>query len=228
MNTSVAQTIRQQHPSPWRPRLDTVAFGVLLACFNWPVFLGEVPWSWVFLPESVAAGEWWRVLTHPLAHVTWYHLLLDASAFLLLYDGLRQGRMLGRLAYVVAAAAGGLLASWLASPAFQEVGFCGLSGVAHGLMAVAALELADGTGKSRAQRKAGALAVGLVGLKAGWEAASGEALFQWLHFGLMGTPLAVSHAGGVVGGMLAFLLLSLRPAVDPGEHLGMPLEPVGG
>ena len=115
----------------------------------------RLPWIWVFLPKSVAAGEWWRVLTHPLAHVTWYHLLLDASGFLLLYDGLRQGRMLGRLAYVVAAAAGGLLASWLASPAFQEVGFCELSGVAHGLMAVAGLELAHGAGKSRAQRKAG-------------------------------------------------------------------------
>ena len=47
--------------------------------------------------------------------------------------------------------------------------------------------------------------------KAAVEAINGRVFFTFLHFGLMGDAVAVAHAGGVVGGLFAMLLLRLRP-----------------
>jgi len=204
---------------PGRLRIDTLIFTAIIVLFNGPLLLGELPLQWVLLPNRVAAGEWWRLFTHPFVHVTWYHLLLDAGAFLLLYEGLKQSVWLRRLAYVVGSGIGALGACWVASPDFAQTGFCGLSGIAHGLMVIAGLELLLDPNANRGQRRAGWLTLGLVVVKAGWEVTTGRVAFEWLHFGLMGTPLAASHAGGVLGGILAFVLLgginspSHRPAI---------------
>ena len=147
-----------------------------------------------FNPDAVAAGQWWRVLTHPFVHVSWYHLLLDGSAFVLLYRSLEQRR----LSHLVAAGAGSLLASLWYWPTIGQTGLCGLSGMAHGLMAVSALEMI------RRQDRLGWLCLLLVAGKSIWEAVTGQVFFTWLHFGLMGTPVAVCHLGGVVGGMLVW------------------------
>jgi hypothetical protein len=52
--------------------------------------------------------------------------------------------------------------------------------------------------------------------KAALEALSGRMFFTFLHLGLMGDPVAVSHAGGVIGGLLAILLV--RPSRSAVTH----------
>jgi rhomboid family GlyGly-CTERM serine protease len=186
-------------------------FLAIIVLLNWSLFLGEVPLRWVFHAQGLMEGEWWRLVTHPFVHVSWYHLLLDAGAFLLLYEGLRQPAWFRRLVYVIASGAGALAVCWLASPDFSQTGLCGLSGVAHGLMAIAGMELALDRQSTRGQRRAGWITLAVVVMKAGWEMLTGQVAFQWLHFGLMGTPLAASHAGGVLGG-LAMVFLQTRSA----------------
>jgi rhomboid family GlyGly-CTERM serine protease len=153
--------------------------------------------SLCFNPSAVVAGQWWRVVTHPFVHVSWYHLLLDGAAFLLLYHGLERHR----LRYVAATGAGSLLASLWFWPAIGTTGLCGLSGIAHGLMAVMALELIH-----RGDRL-GWSCLALVAGKAIWEGATGHVVFEGLHSGLIGTPVAVCHFGGVIGGAIAFAML---------------------
>src|SRR6476659_2296856 len=63
---------------PRRPEL--LVFAGLIILFSGPVLWGSMWQSMVFQPVAVRSGEWWRVLTHPFVHVTWYHLLLDATA----------------------------------------------------------------------------------------------------------------------------------------------------
>ncbi|HWI56938.1 MAG TPA: hypothetical protein VNZ22_06915 [Bacillota bacterium] len=138
-------------------------------------------------------------------HVTWYHLLLDGSAFLLLYHSLVESSLGRRLAYVCAGAAGSLLFSW--ATASSAIGLCGLSGIAHGLMAVSALELLISQTSHSAERRVGWASFGFVVAKAAFEALSGRMFFAFLDFVLLGSPVAVSHAGGIVGGLLAFLVL---------------------
>src|SRR5262245_14663245 len=71
-------------------RWDSWVFGLILIVFSVPVLTGAFPEKLVFLPDSVLSGEWWRLVTHPFVHVSWYHLLLDGTAFLLLYASLRE------------------------------------------------------------------------------------------------------------------------------------------
>lgn len=152
-----------------------------------------------FSPGAVAAGQWWRVVTHPFVHVSWYHLLLDGTAVLLLYHGLERHR----LWYVAATGAGSLLASLWFWPAIGTTGLCGLSGIAHGLMAVTALE------SIRHGDRFGWGCLALVAGKCVWEGFTGHVMFEALHFGMMGTPVAVCHLGGVLGGMTMFCVQRL-------------------
>jgi rhomboid family GlyGly-CTERM serine protease len=184
-----------------------MVFAALLAIFNAPL-LGGLFWdSMIFRPEAVGEGEWWRVLAHPFVHATWYHLLLDGAAFFLLYLSLAERRLAGRLACVVAGGFGSLMCSWWAAPAVSSGGLCGLSGIAHALMAVSAVEMISLADSDSAQRRLGWVSFVLVVGKAALEAVSGRMFFTFLHFGLMGEPVAVSHAGGVVGGLSMLWLL---------------------
>jgi rhomboid family GlyGly-CTERM serine protease len=189
-------------------RPELLLFLALLALFNIPVLTGSCCRSMVFLPQAVESGEWWRLFTHPFVHVTWYHLLLDGTAFLALYHSLIDASVLRRLLYVLAAGAGSLFFSWATAPGMSTSGLCGLSGIAHGLMAVSALELVSGQPQGSPEHRIGQLGLILVVGKAALEALSGRMFFTFLHFGLMGDPVAVSHAGGVIGGLFAMLLLN--------------------
>jgi rhomboid family GlyGly-CTERM serine protease len=183
-----------------------LGFIALLAVFNAPVLRGSWCHSMVFLPGAVEGGEWWRLFTHPFVHVSWYHLLLDGAAFLALYHSLVEGSVCRRLLYVLAAGAGSLLVSWAVAPGISTSGLCGLSGIAHGLTAVSALEAVVGQAPGSTERRVGLICFLLVAGKAALEALSGHMFFTFLHFGLMGEPVAVAHAGGVIGGLLAMLL----------------------
>ncbi len=151
-------------------------------------------------------GEWWRLFTHPFVHVTWYHLLLDGSAFIVLYQSLLEPRLISRLSFVFSGAAASLLVSWACMG--LDGGLCGLSGIAHGLMAVSGLELVARHPPHSAERRLGLITFILVVTKAAVEALTGRMCFSLLEFGLLGQPVAVSHAGGIIGSLLALALLS--------------------
>lgn len=186
-------------------RWDLALVATVLAAVNLPLLHGGFFESLIFLPEPAQAGEWWRILAHPFVHVSWYHLLLDATAFLILYNGLEQEAVCGRLMYLVASGVGALLAALWAAPMIASSGLCGLSGVAHGLMVISGLEMITAKSSHQTLRRAGALCFAAVVLKSGLEAVTGRAFFTSFHFGLLGTPVAVCHAGGVLGGIVAFL-----------------------
>jgi len=183
-------------------RPELFVFAIALAILNAPLFGGAWLQQFVFYPDLVAAGEWWRVVTHPFVHVSWYHLLLDGGAFFLLYPELREWSRARRLAAVACCALGSLLAA-MVSPAVASIGFCGLSGVAHGLMALSAVEMIRRTEKR--ERMAGWCALALVVGKAAIEAATGQVTLAFLHFNLMGVPIATCHAGGVIAGLMFVL-----------------------
>lgn len=209
---------RLESPQPsawWRTRPELCVFAGLILVFSGPALWGAAWRGMMFLPAAVQAGQWWRLLTHPFVHITWYHLLLDGAAFLLLYHGLLESRLSRRLLFVGASAVGSLLLAWGVDAAVFTTGLCGLSGIAHGLMAVSAVEmmLAQPRGSTEWRIGAGTFAV-VIG-KATWEVISGKVLFGFLYFGMVGQPVTVSHAGGIVGGLLAVVLLRMTHPVAP-------------
>ncbi|MDB6123345.1 MAG: hypothetical protein JWQ71_2338 [Pedosphaera sp.] len=190
-------------------RPELLLFGLLLAFFNAPVLVGSCWHSLMFRPDAVQSGQWWRLFTHPFVHLTWYHLLLDGVAFLTLYNSLLEIKFARRLTYIVAAAVGSLSLSWLTTPAGSGNGLCGLSGIAHGLMAVSALEIVASQPPHSTERRIGWFSFSVVVGKAAFEVLTGRMFFNFLDFGLLGSPVVVSHAGGIVGSLIA--LLFLRP-----------------
>lgn len=175
-------------------------FALIIAGVNWPLLLGRVQVHLLFLPDAVEAGQWWRLITFPLVHLSWYHLLLDAGGFLLVYQGLEEKRFSMKSVYIIGAGVGSLWLCLATSPGIDLRGLCGLSGLAHGLMAVSALEML----RYPDQRTWGWRLLATVVIKSAYELWRGKVLFDFLHMGLCGHPIAASHAGGVVGAILVF------------------------
>ncbi len=183
------------------------AWTILLLMVNLPLAWGEVRSSLLFLPDIVRQGQWWRIFTFPLVHLSWYHFLLDAGGFLLLFGCLEAKRWFARTLYIAGAGAGSLLLALAMDPVIDSQGLSGLSGIAHGLMAVSALEML----RHKDQRRWGWISLFTVVGKSTYELVSGHVLFEFLHMGLCGQPLAACHAGGVAGALIAFVLVHIRP-----------------
>ncbi|MFH0879215.1 MAG: hypothetical protein V2A34_05845 [Lentisphaerota bacterium] len=188
-------------------KLEVLAWTMALLIINASLAVGKVVTGLVFFPSAVMQHEWWRVVLSPLVHVNVYHLLLDGGAFLSLY-ALLGGTTFSRLRTVVLCSAGSLMAS-LTVPAIYSSGFCGLSGIAHGLLAYVALSLgtesrATVPGATLRTVAAWALWFLVVGksMVEGW---SGSVVLESWHLASVGLPLAACHTGGVIGGMMAWV-----------------------
>lgn len=183
--------------------VELVALLGITLLLNLPLLLtGMQVGDLAYSRSAVASGEWWRLITHPFIHVSRYHLILDGVAFALLYNGLHEANRSHRLATVGAAAAGSLIIACLASPLIATRGLCGLSGVAHGLMAVSALETVAARNLTTRTRRIAAIAFAAVVAKCAIECVAGTAFFAQLHPGDVGIPILECHAGGVLGAIV--------------------------
>lgn len=195
--------------------IDVALFVLVLVLVNLPLLGGGFRESLVFMPDYVWKGEWWRAPLHPFVHLSWYHFLLDAGAFLLLYHGLDERRVLRRLAFVAACGLGSLIVPVLTSPVVQTQGLCGLSGIAHGLTAISAIESIEREPRAHGRLLCfGAVSFMLLAVKSILEVLTGHVLLEPLHFGMVGLPTPASHAGGVLSGALTALAVSSKPGSE--------------
>jgi rhomboid family GlyGly-CTERM serine protease len=204
--------------------------GLTLVC-NLHLLTGANPDALIFLPGRVAAGEWWRILIHPFVHVSWYHLALDAGGFFLLYSALQHLNLICRMLCLVFALTGSITGTLLASgPTAALTGLCGLSGVAHGLMAIGGLVQVR-EAQSRSERIVGWGAFISVVVKSLAELITGRLFLDFLHFGDIGIPLVACHIGGVSGGIMAWILLrmvrGIRPTNTSAFSTGHTFRPTG-
>ncbi|WP_028580213.1 rhomboid family intramembrane serine protease [Desulfogranum japonicum] len=193
--------------------------GVLLVCNQHLLVPGRSS-ELIFSIDKVMQGEWWRVFTHPLVHVSWYHLIMDAVATTILWLQWKGVSCASKITGLLCCWLGSLLVATACSPLISQVGYCGLSGLAHGLML---LMVRDWLEQGIVQRRhAGAavtlLAVSLSSLavligKVGYEMYTGHVLFASLHPGNISIPIVESHFGGVFGAAVFWLgdvILQLR------------------
>jgi membrane associated rhomboid family serine protease len=191
----------------WTSHLDTATIGAALLLANLHLLGFGLPPTTLALQPAQFPHAWWGVVTHPFVHVSAYHLLLDALAFFALYPACApDGR--GRVRLLVACAICSL-AGALGDPAVAANGFCGLSGIDHGLMAATTIAMCR-RARFRADAAIGATLLAVVGLKCAIELAHGVPAFASFHLGDIGQPVVASHAGGVIGA-LALMLLQRKP-----------------
>jgi rhomboid family GlyGly-CTERM serine protease len=182
---------------------DLILLAALLVLCNFHLCSGRSPAAVAFIPDAVAGGEWWRIISHAFAHVSWYHLLIDAAAFFLLYTCLQDTAVWKKLVYVAACTAGSLGAAFFSDTLYTH-GLCGLSGTAHGLMAVVACEFI--ASQRRPDILIGLACFALVIGKTIIELVTGRTFFSSLHMGSIGIPIVECHAGGIIGGCIMFLV----------------------
>ena len=194
---------------------ELAGWAALVAAFNLPLLAGGASDRFALFPGRLADGEWHLLFTHAFVHVGFYHLLLDAGALLALHAALELGSAWRRIGVVAGGILGSAAATLMAWPAAGETGLCGLSGAAHGLMAVCGIETLGNARLSRAERWVGALTLGIVVAKAAGESVAGRVFFGGWHLGDVGMPVAVCHAGGVVGALAAYAMLRHWRGVAP-------------
>ena len=200
-------------------RNEIITYTAILAVVNVPLFFGGIFESMIFMPSNILNGQVWRIVTHPFVHVSFYHLLLDGVAFLMLYNQLEAKTLAGRTVYVAAAAVFSMLVVTLVLPYSTAVGYCGLSGIDHGLMAICALEMIKSKDADRAGRWFGLISLVLVLGKSLYEAYSGHMFLEFMHFSMMGSPIAISHLGGIIGGVTVFAVCyARRSCLDKIRH----------
>jgi rhomboid family GlyGly-CTERM serine protease len=195
---------------------ETILFAFLIGAANVSLFVGGFSDGLIYLPEKVTQGQWWRLATHPFVHVSFYHLLLDGAAFLMLYAQLAEKRLAKRIGYLLGIHAAVVAAVTWSLPGVQAFGYCGLSGIAHGLMAVWCLErmgVFDGPQACSTDRMERLIAAGVfVGLlaKSIYEVAVGHVVFESTHFGDVGVPVVASHLAGVIGAVIVYAVFNYR------------------
>jgi rhomboid family GlyGly-CTERM serine protease len=176
---------------------ELVVLAAAMAAMNLPLLFGQSNGGLIFLADSVLNGQWYRFFTAPFVHVSIYHLLIDGLAFVMLYSSLPYASAGGRLLSLAGIHAAVMLGVGVFGAA--DLGYCGLSGIDHGLMAVWCLEMMRSRDKT--VRWAGLISLGVTVAKSIYEVASGQVVFAFLHLGSIGTPIVCSHLAGVVGGI---------------------------
>jgi len=151
-----------------------------------------------FERESLAEGQWWRVLTGHLVHLGWSHALLNVLALCLvawIFQRTCSILCLGSLGLASALAID--LGLWFLDPEIHW--YVGLSGVLHGLLAGAiARDLAVGN------KASGWIGAALVG-KLAWEQFYGALPMTAQAAG--GPVVVQAHLYGALGGLAVALAL---------------------
>ena len=186
-------------------RWETWIYAACILVANTGLVTGAVATWGYYYPDRVIAGEFYRLLTHPFVHVSAYHLLLDGSAFLMLYAMLKESSLARRTLYLLGTHIGCLIGVTFVLPLHDSIGYAGLSGIAHGLMAIWALECLQS--KERDTVVVGWITFGIVLGKALYEAFSSQMLFSFMHSSFIGQPISVSHLSGILGGVFTFAVL---------------------
>lgn len=181
-----------------------------MAGCNLHLFRGVAPSALIYSHDAVMAGQWYRILTHSLVHVSWYHLLLDGSCTVVLLRTMDIPAPV-KIGAALFCQLSSLLFSVLFSPLIRLTGFCGLSGIGHGLMFMAGIlwlfpKKQEQPG-GRGARIFGGLFCLLSLAKSFAELYTGDLFLLSSHQGYLGTPIIHAHAGGVIGGGAAALVM---------------------
>ena len=186
--------------------IESAAFLLLLAILNLPGLID--PSAVALFPGALFHGEIWRWFTYPWAHISIYHLILDAAAFFFLYDMLR-GNAPVRLFHLLSCIFFSGLFPVLLDPRLESIGLRGLSGVSHGLMMIVALQSLSS--KVKHERAVGVIVLAGVVAKCLIEVLAGTIVFASWHLGNVGLPVPTCHLGGAIGAVLSFWIATSLP-----------------
>ena len=165
----------------------------------------SLPNNNIFFISDLANGRFYTLFTYAWIHVSWYHLLIDCAAFLMLLYSLQVRSFPKKIFYVTVCMISSALTTLL-NPQISSLGLCGLSGTAHGLSIICAMEYLQ----QKETHTVGVVLIIITIAKTVYEIYTGRMLFMQWHLGYIGNPIIWSHVGGTFGGWLSYCLLKLK------------------
>lgn len=205
LKTAVRQFSEPVYPKTASRKTNySLLFWVLaLTLLNFSLLVGNEAYIPLLLETQ---PQWWQWFTHPLVHLSPYHLLIDGLAFLTLWTMLPRG-LTRWIVYLTVSLGSGVAATL--DPNFTSVyGFGGLSGVGHGLMAYLLLTWLL-CGNSKAEKFLSLFTLLILMAKSLIEAYTGQVVLSSWHLGYLGTPLVFCHLGGALSGTIAPIVTNL-------------------
>lgn len=167
------------------------------------------PWGLGLLalvPEEPLSGQLWRLISYPLVHLSFAHLMWDASAFLLL-GAIAESE--GRLRYGILLVTAALLpALALRAATGGSVGLAGSSGLDSALFAYISTGLLVKAEAKPPLRIAGGLLLFAISLKVAVEWATKGAVFAHLPGPASPAPI---HACAMLAGVTLALFFDEAP-----------------
>jgi rhomboid family GlyGly-CTERM serine protease len=183
-------------------RYGVTLIGVIMLL--WTVQLGGGRWraALEYERESIAAGEWWRLVSAHFTHLDAHHTALNCLGLALLWALFARDFSPRRWLFILAATISVIdLGLWLLAPRVEW--YLGASGVLHGVLAAGIL-----AALARGERIAWVLLVLLL-FKLLYEQFAGASAL------LPGIPVVPqAHLLGVVGGLSAALSAPWRPGTS--------------
>ncbi len=175
---------------------DIVIMTTFIICTNGHLLNLNSPYTFLLTIEGLEASQFYRFITHPFLHISWYHLALDGVAFFFLYTMISKVAKERLLIFFIALAGSVIGALWGTEGTLPQ-GLCGLSGVAHGIIIWISLSMMKKE-KQSWERWLGAGSLLFTLVKSLYEIYTGEVFFASLHTGNVGTPVVSCHFGSVV------------------------------
>lgn len=183
---------------------DVILMVLLLLITNGHLLGVNSPFPFLLTIDGIAEGEYYRFITHAFLHTSWYHFLLDSSAFFFLYTMVSKSPK-ERLWVFMFSLSGSLLGACIGTSWLLPEGLCGLSGSAHGIIIWVSFIL---QGKTRTgwESVLYSMAILFTLAKSIYEVYTGGVLFSSLHIGNVGSPVVSCHLGSTLFILLIYPL----------------------
>jgi rhomboid family GlyGly-CTERM serine protease len=172
-----------------------LAFG----CLFWGAEFFAWESAWEFDRFAIAQGEWWRLFTANLVHISWAHLFFDYAGFVVIWYLFQRQTTFWQWLWVISISAWAVgLGLWWFN--VQLLYYLGISGVLHGMFVFGAMRT------MRKDKIFAAFALFLIITKLLWEQTQGTLSNPEM----VGAPVIVdAHLYGALGGLAAWIMLML-------------------
>lgn len=185
-------------------KIFMILFITIISITNFTLVFGESNQIFYLNLSRVKEGQYWLLITHPMAHVSLYHLTTDLLVFILLFMELKNVPIISKYKIIFFCWILSSSAAIISLPLYTVDTFSGLSGINYGMLTIICLESYFQKENYFLFRWGSLLVLALIILKQIAEGCFQFSLIHEIHFGYVGTPIVESHAGGILAGLLVF------------------------
>ena len=179
-------------------------FFLTLVIVNYQLFFSSSNQQYYLNMQSVKEGMIWQIFTHPLAHLSIYHLATDLIVFILLFTELNELKNISKYKIILTCWVFSSFAAIISLPHYSVSTFGGLSGINYGMLTYICISNIYQKENSTYIKFSSIATLFILIIKQILESSFQNSFFQDFHLGYVGTPIIESHAGGILAAIIYY------------------------